>query len=146
MLFSHRHLPWRRSMSKNLKKDQVERSRKQLHRRKQRRPMLRLFFIWMERLHRGQSRMRQLWYGFHMRCTINGNHSLYSLSSTCTMLRNGLKSITISASGAFTISSLTSSSLIVMAVINALMPFWSSGISGSSFFVGFEFIFLMLFL
>ncbi len=64
VLFSHHHRPRRHLMSRNLRRDQVERNRKRLRRRRQPKRTLQLFFIWMERSHQDQSRMPQPWYVF----------------------------------------------------------------------------------
>jgi len=113
-------------MWRNPNKDQVVRSSKRLHRRRQRNPTSRLFFIWTGGLHQDQLLMLQLWYVLSMRDEWS-SWFMYSLSSIWIPLHNGLKSITTSVSGAFITSSLISSSLTAMAV--APMLFWSGGIS-----------------
>jgi hypothetical protein len=62
VLFSHHHHPQKHSMSENPKKGQVGRSRNQRLRRRQRRLMLRLCFIWKGESHREQLRTLQPWY------------------------------------------------------------------------------------
>ena len=127
----HHHHPRRRLMSKILNRDQVEGNRRRLHRRRQRRPTLRPFFIWKGRSHQEQLHMLQRWY-VHSTPSQTYSWFLYSSSSICIPPLNGLKSIITSASEASIISS-----LIFLSLINGPTLFWGGGI-GEFCLDGFE--------
>lgn len=126
--FSHHRRLQRHLMSKNLKMGRIRRSRKRLHRGKPRRLTLWPFFIWMRRLPQEKLCTCDPGMSFDIKQSRRCDLCSGSSSSICMPFHNGLKSVTASASEAFTILSLIFSSLMTIAVKMPLL-FWSGGIS-----------------